>query len=259
MGRRVLQREPRAHWALMVMFLLVVLVELCLNGYVSHAGSEDGGATGRPADPGAAPAAVTGGGAVQRIGPGTSASSRRMPPRTIALTFDDGPDPTWTPRILDVLARQHAHATFFQVGSRVNQYPSVARRVLAEGHEIGSHTFTHVDAAATPEWRLSAELVLTDNAVAAATGRRPVLMRPPYSSTPGAVTGAEFTAFREIAASGHLVVLSDLDTEDWRRPGATAIAASGRPASPTGAVVMMHDSGGDRSQTVRALELLLPR
>src|SRR3954452_5934586 len=114
MGRRVVQREPRAHWALIVMFLIVVLAELCLNGYVSHAGSEDGGATERPANPGAGPAAVTGGGAVQRIRPVTSASSRRIPPRTIALTFDDAPAPTWTPRILDVLRRHRAHAIFFQ-------------------------------------------------------------------------------------------------------------------------------------------------
>ena len=258
MGKRVLRREPRAHWALLALFLLFVLAELCLDGYVSHAGSEDGDVT-RPADPGVAPAAVTDGASVQRIGLGTAASSRRMPPRTIALTFDDGPDPVWTPRILDVLARHRAHATFFQVGSRVNQNPGISRRVLAEGHEIGTHTFTHVDAAATPAWQLSAELTLTDNAVAAATGRRPVLMRPPYSSTAGAVTGAEFTAFRRIGQSGHLIVLSDLDTEDWRRPGAKAIAAAGRPVRPAGAVVMMHDSGGDRSQTVRALELLIPR
>ncbi|MEV6488955.1 bifunctional polysaccharide deacetylase/glycosyltransferase family 2 protein, partial [Actinoplanes sp. NPDC051633] len=185
--------------------------------------------------------------------------SRRMPPKTIALTFDDGPDAVWTPRILDVLTRHHAHATFFQVGSRVNQHPQIARRVLAEGHEIGAHTFTHVDTAATPAWLLSAELTLTDNAIAAATGRRPVLMRPPYSSTPEAVTGEEYAALRRIGASGHLVVLTDLDTEDWRRPGAAAIAAASRPAGSAGAVVMMHDSGGDRSETVRALELLLPR
>lgn len=256
MGKRVLRREPRAHWILLALLLLVVLAELCLNGYVSHVGSEDG--SGPSASSAPAPGAVVTGGAVQRIGPGPAVSSRRMPPRTIALTFDDGPDPVWTPRILDVLARHRAHATFFQVGSQVNRHPDVARRVLAEGHEIGSHTFSHVRAAATAPWRLAAELTLTDNAIAAATGRRPSLMRPPYSSTPGAVTGAEFAALRTIAESGHLIVLSDLDTEDWRRHGAEAIAAAARPVKSAGAVVMMHDSGGDRAQTVRALEILLP-
>jgi peptidoglycan/xylan/chitin deacetylase (PgdA/CDA1 family)/GT2 family glycosyltransferase len=258
MGKRVLRREPRAHWALLALLLVVVLAELCLNGYVSHTGSEDGNPAGGLADPGPAPAAVVDGGAVQRIGPGAT-SSRKMPPKTIALTFDDGPDPRWTPGVLDVLARHRAHATFFQVGSRVNQYPDISRRVVAEGHEIGSHTFTHVDAAATPAWQLTAELTLTANAVAAATGHRPVLMRPPYSSTPEAVTDADFTALRRIGESGHLVVLSDLDTEDWRRPGVNAIAAAAQPKAPAGAVVMMHDSGGDRSQTVAALDVILPR
>lgn len=258
-GKRVLRREPRAHWVLMAAFLLVVLGELCFNGYVSHAGSEHSGAAPRPANPEAAPAAVTSAAAVLRVGPEAAVSSRRMPPRTIALTFDDGPDPVWTPRILDVLARHRAHATFFQVGSRVNQYPGLSRRVLAEGHEIGSHTFSHVDIAATPAWRLAAELTLTDNAVAAATGRRPQLMRPPYSSTPSAITRADFASLRQVGESGHLVVLSDFDTQDWRSPGAEAVAAAVRPASRAGGVVMMHDSGGDRSQTVRALTLLLPR
>ena len=68
-----------------------------------------------------------------------------MPPGTIALTFDDGPDPHWTPLILDVLARHHAHATFFVIGSRVNEYPDLARRIVAEGNEIGVHTFTHAE------------------------------------------------------------------------------------------------------------------
>jgi cellulose synthase/poly-beta-1,6-N-acetylglucosamine synthase-like glycosyltransferase/peptidoglycan/xylan/chitin deacetylase (PgdA/CDA1 family) len=182
-----------------------------------------------------------------------------MPARTIALTFDDGPDPRYTPQILDVLARHHAHATFFQIGSKVNEYPEISRRVLAAGNEIGSHTFTHVEPGRTPAWRLDVELSLTSNAIAAATGRVPVLMRPPYSSEPSAVTGADFTAMRQIGAAGYLVVLADHDTEDWQRPGVGAIVSAAQPAGGAGAVVMLHDSGGDRSQTVAALEVLIPR
>jgi peptidoglycan/xylan/chitin deacetylase (PgdA/CDA1 family)/glycosyltransferase involved in cell wall biosynthesis len=182
-----------------------------------------------------------------------------MPPRTIALTFDDGPDPVWTPRILDVLARHRVHATFFQVGARVNEHPALARRVLAQGPQIGSHTFAHADLAALPAWRRSAEVSLTRNAVAAATGVRPVLLRPPYSATADAVTGAAYAGLRHAARSGHLVVLTDLDTRDWARAGVPAIVRAAQPSGGAGAIVMMHDSGGDRGQTVAALDVLIPR
>ncbi|WP_211303942.1 bifunctional polysaccharide deacetylase/glycosyltransferase family 2 protein [Pseudosporangium ferrugineum] len=257
MGRRVMRREPRVHWLLLTLAMGVLLAELCLNGFVTHVGGEGSGPAPSP-DPRPAPTAVVAGAAVQRLGPGVAVSSRGMPAKTIALTFDDGPDPRWTPRILDVLARHRAHATFFQVGSHVNEHPGLARRVLAEGHEIGSHTFTHVNVATAPSRRLDAELTLTGNAIAAATGRRPVLVRPPYSSEPEAVTAADHRAHLRIAAAGYLIVLTDLDTGDWRRPGAEAIAAAARPEGTAGAVVMMHDSGGDRAQTVAALDLLIP-
>jgi cellulose synthase/poly-beta-1,6-N-acetylglucosamine synthase-like glycosyltransferase/peptidoglycan/xylan/chitin deacetylase (PgdA/CDA1 family) len=254
----VRRREPRAHWVLLSLFMLVLFGGLCFNGYVSHVGAEGSGPTPE-AGPGAAPAAVTGGGPVLRIGADGTVTTRRMPARTIALTFDDGPDPQWTPQILDVLAQYHAHATFFEIGSKVNEHPELTRRVAAQGNEIGSHTFTHAQLATTPAWRRSIEFTLTSNADAAATGRVPVLVRPPYSSEPDAVTGADFAALRQAAATGHLIVLADRDTEDWRRPGVDAIVAAAQPAKGRGAVVMMHDSGGNRAQTVAALRKLIPR
>jgi cellulose synthase/poly-beta-1,6-N-acetylglucosamine synthase-like glycosyltransferase/peptidoglycan/xylan/chitin deacetylase (PgdA/CDA1 family) len=231
--------------------MLVVLAELCLNGYVTHAGAEGGEPAPPPAEP--APEAATNGAAVQRLDAAGTVSSRAVTGKTIALTFDDGPDPTWTPRILAVLAKYHAHATFFEVGSRVNQYPGIARQVVAGGNEIGSHTFTHVAAADTSAWRLRLELTLTSNAVAAAVGRRPVLLRLPYSSSPDALTDAEYTAWRE-AAPQYLLVLADHDTDDWKQPGTDAIIRAVRPG-----VVMMHDSGGDRAETVAALDRIVPR
>jgi cellulose synthase/poly-beta-1,6-N-acetylglucosamine synthase-like glycosyltransferase/peptidoglycan/xylan/chitin deacetylase (PgdA/CDA1 family) len=255
-GRRVRRPEPRAHWALLAVALFAVLAGLCLHGYVIGAGA---GTDAPAADPRAAPGSVTGGAAVQRYGPGDAVRTRGMPARTIALTFDDGPDPVWTPRILEVLARHRAHATFFVIGSRVNRDPALTRRLLAEGHEIGSHTFTHTDLGALPGWRLSAELSLTRNAVAAATGRRPVLLRPPYSSVPDSVGAAGYTGLRRAGAAGHVVVLTDLDTRDWARPGVPAILRAARPAGGAGAIVTLHDAGGDRGQTVAALDLLIPR
>jgi peptidoglycan/xylan/chitin deacetylase (PgdA/CDA1 family)/glycosyltransferase involved in cell wall biosynthesis len=254
----VVRRAPRAHWVLLCLFLTVLLAELCLSGYVSHPGAEGTGPTEAANAGGPAPAAVTGGGPVQRVGADGKVTTRTAPAGTIALTFDDGPDPQWTPQILDVLAEYHAHATFFEIGSRVDQYPQLSRRVTADGDEIGSHTFTHAQPGSLSNWRLNLELTLTRNAIAAATGRVPVLMRPPYSSEPDAVNGADFAAMRRIGDAGYLVVLADRDTEDWRRPGVPAIVAAATPPGGAGAIVMMHDSGGDRSQTVAALRILLP-
>ncbi|GAA4684230.1 bifunctional polysaccharide deacetylase/glycosyltransferase family 2 protein [Phytohabitans rumicis] len=258
-AKHVRLREPAAHWLLLCVFMVVLLAGLCFNGYVSHVGAEGSGPAPVPPAGGSVPAALTDGGPVLRIGTDGAVTSRSMPDRTIALTFDDGPDPQWTPKILDVLARYGAHATFFQVGSAVNEHPDIARRVLSEGHEIGAHTFTHADLTSIPAWRRGIELTLSNNAIAAATGRVPVLVRPPYSSEPDAVTGADFTALRQAAAAGHLIVLADRDTEDWRRPGVAAIIAAAQPAKGRGAVVMMHDSGGNRAQTVAALDALIPR
>src|SRR5688500_1550725 len=111
MGKRVRQPTPRAHWALLALLMLVLLAALSLNGYVSHVGAEGRGEPGTGDSGGQVPAAVRDGAAVQRIAADGSASSRAMPARTIALTFDDGPDPVWTPRILAVLARYRARAT----------------------------------------------------------------------------------------------------------------------------------------------------
>jgi len=243
---------------LLCLFTLVLLGELCLNGYVNHAGAEGSGPT--PVhNLAAAPSAVTQGAAVQRVEADGTVSSRAMPAKTIALTFDDGPDPRWTPKVLDVLAKYHAHGTFFQLGAQVNEHPEVSRRVLAEGHEIGSHTFTHVDMNGTADWQWRMELTLTGNAIAAATGKVPVLLRPPYSSKPDTVTAPGYRAMRSAGRAGYLVVLDDLDSADWRKPGVAQIVAAATPAGGAGAVVMMHDSGGDRSQTVAALDVLIPR
>src|SRR6185369_7789649 len=168
-------------------------------------------------------------------------STRSMPDGTIALTFDDGPDPAWTPQVLDVLARHHAHATFFVIGSKVNQYPELVRRILAEGNEIGIHTFTHAELIAVTQWRRDLELTLSQNALAGAAGVNTVLLRPPYSSEPDALSQREYDAIASVASGRYLTVLADLDTKDWANPGVPAIVAAGTPKPGQGAVVMMHD------------------
>ncbi|WP_027344447.1 bifunctional polysaccharide deacetylase/glycosyltransferase family 2 protein [Hamadaea tsunoensis] len=247
-------REPRAHWFLLLLGMLVLLGELSFNGFVRHIGAEGSGPQPLPADQSSVLKTHD---PVLAVAADGTVSSRGMPARTIALTFDDGPDPRWTPQVLDVLARHHAHATFFVIGSKVDDAPDLTRRIIAEGNEIGSHSFTHAELAALPSWRRRLEMTLTENAIAGATGRRARLLRPPYSSGPDAVDGDDFAVLRDAGAAGYLTVLTDLDTEDWRRPGADAIVRAGTPGAGRGAVVMLHDGGGDRSQTVAGLDLLL--
>jgi cellulose synthase/poly-beta-1,6-N-acetylglucosamine synthase-like glycosyltransferase/peptidoglycan/xylan/chitin deacetylase (PgdA/CDA1 family) len=186
--------------------------------------------------------------------------SREAPPgRRIALTFDDGPDPTWTPRIAAALRRLRVPATFFVVGSKVVRHPGLVARLYRDGFELGNHTFTHVDLASVPSWERRLQITLTQSALAGAVGVGSRLVRPPYSSTPAAVTSAQARALADVAARGYVIVLSDLDGEDWRRPGVGAIVKAATPAGDSGGIVLLHDGGGNRSQTLAAIERLVPR
>ncbi|WP_237771503.1 bifunctional polysaccharide deacetylase/glycosyltransferase family 2 protein [Kribbella sp. ALI-6-A] len=178
--------------------------------------------------------------------------------RTIAITFDDGPDPEWTPKVLDLLRRLDVKATFFVVGTQVAEHPELTRRIVAEGHQIGVHTLTHADLATTSRWRRSLELRQTELILAGATGISTPLLRPPYSSEASAITDAEWAAIRATREAGYLTVLSTLDSEDWRRPGVAEIVANSTPKGTAGQILLMHDSGGDRSQTLAALSELVP-
>jgi cellulose synthase/poly-beta-1,6-N-acetylglucosamine synthase-like glycosyltransferase/peptidoglycan/xylan/chitin deacetylase (PgdA/CDA1 family) len=185
--------------------------------------------------------------------------SREEPPgRRIALTFDDGPDPRWTPRIAATLRRLHVPATFFVVGSQVVRHPDVVRRLHREGFELGNHTFTHAELSRLPGWERSFQISLTENAIAGVVGVRPRLIRPPYSSVPAALTPKQVTALTGLAKQGYLIALSDFDGEDWRKPGASQIVQAATPATPRGGIILLHDGGGDRSQTVAALDQLVP-
>jgi cellulose synthase/poly-beta-1,6-N-acetylglucosamine synthase-like glycosyltransferase/peptidoglycan/xylan/chitin deacetylase (PgdA/CDA1 family) len=184
---------------------------------------------------------------------GHTLASRELPAHTVALTFDDGPDRRCTPQILAVLGRERVPATFFAIGSRVVQNPGLVRRELAAGDEVGSHTFTHANLTNVPAWQESLELSLAQDAIAGATGRHTELLRPPYSSEAAAVTRHDLPSIQRAVDAGYLVVLADRDTEDWRRPGWQTIVNNALPSGGQGVIIMFHDGGGDRSQTVQAL------
>ncbi len=256
-GRRQLRRDPRGHWLLLVLGALALTAALVMQGYAHGAVGESAQHDYQHAAP--APAEVAAGGPVVNQS-GGAVHSLRMPARTIALTFDDGPDPTWTPQILDVLKRHQVHATFFTIGSKIAEHPELARRMLREGNEIGSHTYTHIDMAAAPAWRIKLELDLTQHALAGAAGVHTRLLRMPYSSVPDGLSAPEWTAAQQAGRSGYLVVLTDRDTEDWQRPGVAKIVQAATQQTgkgDPGAIVMMHDAGGDRAQTVAALDQVI--
>ena len=244
----------RVHWVTLAAVLLAIAAALVVQGYAHHLTTlAESSAPAAAASP--APAAALHGGPV--IDPREGVDTVTPHQRTIALTFDDGPDPTWTPRILDVLRKHHVRATFFVVGTAAAEHPDLVRRILDEGHEIGMHTLTHADLTTSPQWRANLEMAAGQSAIAGATGETTALFRPPYSSEPAALDAADWQIIRSAGQDGYLSVLSTLDSEDWRRPGVQRIVANATPQGDGGQVLLMHDGGGDRSETVAALDRLL--
>ncbi|MFI5889453.1 bifunctional polysaccharide deacetylase/glycosyltransferase family 2 protein [Actinoplanes sp. NPDC051513] len=252
--RRRLLPQPRVALAtlLLAVFVGVLVVQAYINAEFTsdHAETEVGDQDG-------VPLAIRGGGPVINTTGGQESSSR-MPDHTIALTFDDGPDPTWTPQVLDVLAENDAHGTFFVIGSEVARNPELTRRITDGGNEVGLHTFTHPNMQRIAPWRRTFELSQTQVAVARATGVHTNLARFPYSSKANAIDDVNWKLVKEAGKQGYLVVVNDMDSEDWQRPGVHQIIRNATPPGDTSAVILFHDAGGDRSQTVRALREFIP-
>jgi peptidoglycan-N-acetylglucosamine deacetylase len=176
-------------------------------------------------------------------------------PGKIALTFDDGPDPRYTPAILDELARAGVRATFFVIGANAEKHPDLVRRIFAEGHDIGNHTYTHPNIAEISLTQLRLEVAATERLLETLIDRQSHLFRPPYGEDTEPETQDQVRPIEELAKSGYLTVGMGLDPEDWKRPGVQAIISSTLEQAQAGAgnVVLLHDSGGDRSQTVAAI------
>jgi peptidoglycan-N-acetylglucosamine deacetylase len=171
----------------------------------------------------------------------------------VALTFDDGPDPRWTPAILDTLKSRHANATFFLIGSSVEQHIPLSRRIVAEGNEFGNHTFTHPNLALTSAFVTRLELDANERLLEAVFDRRSAFFRPPYFGDAEPTTADELVPVSIAADLGYVTAGLHVDSDDWKELGVDRIIQTVLQRRPLGNVVLLHDGGGDRSQTVAAL------
>ncbi|MEU5344042.1 glycosyltransferase [Streptomyces sp. NPDC020766] len=225
---------------------------LLFEGWTNH---EVDDATTRSACTSPAPDAVAGGGPVVGIN-GNGIQTASMPARTVALTFDGGPDPVWTPRLLDLLKQHRARATFFLFGSQATRHPDLVRRIRAEGHEIGSNTYTGGALGEASSARFSAELDLTQAALAGTTGIRTNLLRMPRTTSPDTLCGREWTAARRAAAQGYVLVAADKGS---RKPAQGLVRQLSQTATAYRETEkLLKNPGVDRFTTVSAGLRLTP-
>lgn len=169
----------------------------------------------------------------------------------LALTFDDGPHPRQTPQMLAILSKHNAHATFFVLGQLARYYPALVRQEVAQGNEIGLHSWNHENLAHMSAGAIDANMARTQAQVQSILGKPIRIMRPPY----GALSS---TASAALKGAGYRIVLWSADTNDWRRPGADTIYSRIMRGARSGAIILCHDGGGPRSQTIAAVSRAVP-
>ncbi len=186
----------------------------------------------------------------------------------LALTFDDGPDPEWTPKILDLLKNKQVPGTFFLIGIQAEKFGGLTKRIFREGHEIGNHTFTHPDISSIGSSYMRVELNLTEELFASQLGIRSTLFRPPYSVDAEPDTEDEVKPLEVTQTLGYITIGNKIDTRDWfDDPPLTPQQIAARvldhlpPCQPNdqqcGNIILMHDGGGNRERTVQALPLII--
>ena len=178
-------------------------------------------------------------------------------PHQVALTFDDGPDPRWTPEILEVLKASNVKAAFFLLGANAEKYPGLVRQIVAEGHEIGNHTYYHPNLALCWPEHVRLELNATELLLQSITGRSTTLFRPPYAADTSPSRISELEPLQIAQDLGYLVVLENIDPQDWAQPGTDIILQRIKQQRRDGSIILLHDAGGDRHQTVEALPQVL--
>lgn len=169
--------------------------------------------------------------------------------RVIALTFDDGPG-QYTPQVLSVLEQYHVPATFFEIGENITEYPQFTQMVATAGYPVENHTWSHPDLAALSAGQIDTQIEETQNEIRSLTGDTPTCLRPPYDDW-------NSTVLEQIASQGLTTMSYSIDPRDWSMPGVSAIVSGVVDAAFPGAVVDLHDGGGNRSQTVAALPAII--
>ncbi|MBE6419094.1 MAG: polysaccharide deacetylase family protein [Akkermansiaceae bacterium] len=177
--------------------------------------------------------------------PGARVSSVSVPGNYVAITFDDGPNSTLTPQVLDILKRHGARATFFVLGDNASRNPAILARAVAEGHEVGNHTFSHIKMSGSSAEKIASEISRTNSIITSATGVRPKVMRPPYGATNAAIVNKMFSEY------GMRSILWSIDTEDWRHPGVGVVVQRAVGGAKPGSIILLHDI---HSSTIDAVE-----
>ncbi len=189
-------------------------------------------------------------------------------PNEVALTFDDSPDPTWTPKILDILKAENVKGTFMAIGSEAAQHVGLLQRIVREGHEIGNHTWTHPDISEISNRQLDLEITLTERLFESKLGVQPLYFRPPYDIDEEPDTDDETAPAWRIQQMGYIIIGSKIDTDDWdEHPRKTPqeiiqsvfaqLQTMKTKPQFSGSILLMHDGGGDRSVTVATLKPLI--
>lgn len=171
--------------------------------------------------------------------------------KAVAITFDDGPNPEYTPQILDIFREYGGKATFFVIGRHVQEHMELAGRIHEEGHELGNHTYTHPYLTRISEAERWQEIEKTDRLIAEVTGASPVSMRPPY------LDFNEDVAALSVQFGYAMIGALNMKAQDWDRPGVDHILKHTREQVKNGSILIFHDGFGDRSDTVQAVRTLV--
>ncbi len=189
-------------------------------------------------------------------------------PNEVAISFDDGPDPKWTPKILDILKQKNVKGTFFLIGAEAAENIGLMQRLAREGNEVGNHTYTHPDISENSAQQLDLQIKLTERLFASKLDVQPLYFRPPYDIDEEPETDDQAAPIVSIQNQGYIVIGSKIDTDDWNehpRKSPEEITQSvltqlqimkSKPQF-RGSIILMHDGGGDRSATVAALPVLI--
>ncbi|MCM3588388.1 polysaccharide deacetylase family protein [Mesobacillus maritimus] len=177
--------------------------------------------------------------------------------KEVVITFDDGPDPTYTPQILDILNKYQIKGTFFMIGENALKHPDLVERMQKEGHEIGSHTFTHSDIASMSRLQMRMELNANQRLFQAITGHSMTLFRPPYVAETELNSRSELLPLLQAQEMGYTMVGQSIDSSDWQGLSSEEIFNQVLNQLSNGNVILLHDSGGDRSNTVKALPMII--